>query len=65
MLCSGTLSLGYTTLGDGAGCYSGADLSRLLSLVMRHRVTSPLTLPLRASLLQLSGPQVLHFLQQV
>ncbi len=63
-VCRAILSLGFTTSCPGPG-YSVGDLSRLLPLMAERRITAPLTVPLRASLLQRSGPEVIHFLQKV
>lgn len=58
-----TLSLGLTTAAQGS--YTRSQLEHLLQLVVQHRVSAPVTLPLRASLATASVPTITAFLDKV
>jgi len=57
-----TLSLGLTTAAQGR--YTREQLEQVLDLVLKHKVTAPVTLPIRASLATASLPTIKAFLNQ-
>ena len=58
-----TLSLGLTTAAQGR--YTKEQLDQVLDLVLKHKVTAPVTLPIRASLATASVPTIAAFLNKV
>jgi len=57
-----TLSLGLTTAAQGR--YTKEQLDQVLDLVLKHKVTAPVTLPIRASLATASVPTIAAFLNK-
>jgi len=58
---SATLSIGYTTASEGS--YTESQFLSMFNLIKEKGITSPVTLPLRASLAAESISEVLYFLR--
>merc|ERR1719305_2041896 len=61
-LPTATLSVGYTTVSTGKFVTSNFD--EMLGILNKNQVTAPVTLPLRASLLANSKPEILQFFKK-